>query len=79
MRDFTLSSQYIIILQLHSSLCDVCMYVSVEVVEETPETECAFTSSDDVVKSKPTQATPPAGENLVMHNYIYQSTYIYVA
>ena len=78
-RDFTLSSQCIIILQLHSSLCDMCMCVSVEVVEETPEIEGTFTSSDDVVKSKPTQATPPAGENLVMHNYIYQSTYVYVA
>ena len=56
------------------------MCVSIEVVKGTVEIEGTFTSSDYVVKSKPTQATPPAGENLVMHNYIlYQSTYIYVA
>ena len=40
------------------------MYVSVEVIEETPEIEGTFTSSDDVVKSKPSQATSSSGENL---------------
>ena len=39
------------------------MCVSVEVVEETPEIEGTFTSSDDVVKSKPSQ-TATSGENL---------------
>ena len=43
---------------------DVCMYDSVEVVEVTPEIEGTFTSPDDVVKSTPTQTTPPAGEHI---------------
>ena len=38
------------------------MCVSVEVVEETPEIEGTFTSSDDVVKSKPSQVAT-SGEN----------------
>ena len=42
---------------------DVCVYDSVEVVELTPEIEGTFTTSDDVVKSTPTQTTPPAGEH----------------
>ena len=47
-------------------------------VEETPETERAFTSSDDVVKSKhQTQATPPSGENLITDIYSYIN-YCYV-
>ena len=70
-RDFTLTFQCSI-LQLNSSFCDVCMCVSVEVVEETPEIEGTFTSSDVVVKSKhQTQATSPSGENLIAHIYSY--------
>ena len=61
-RDLILTSQCIII-QLHSFLCDMCMYVSVEV--GTPDIEGTFTSSDDVVKSiKHSQAASSSGENI---------------
>ena len=39
------------------------MCVSIEGVKGTVDIEDTFTSSDDVVKSMPTQTTPPAGEH----------------
>ena len=54
------------------------MCVSVEVIKETSEIEGTFTSSDDVVKSKPSQATLPSGEDLVTWSYINQHIFVCV-